>query len=368
MLPIYKKISDQLEQYISDNAITGRMPGIIRLSDELGLNRVTLAKAVRELERRGVVTICGTKGTFVNDKVKKRTTYRVLALVGCASTQQGDNRLLGHLNGISRPLGYQIIGISFEEQLFRENPGFLLNFPVDGFIFRMSSLRSEQEAILRREDIPVVSGAYRVNCPWLDMTDCSHEEGYRKLLKYLKLQGHRRIAFVEFDRISEYRHYLEKVRAIFQEYLGSDYDPRLFHYEGDSVALYQEFGEQYCDEFGKQVMKKLFSRANPPTAVVAPTDIAWGLHRQMTAAGWDIPGDVSICGIGYETFGDEYKDMTLLVYSEKEMLEWALQRLLLRIQKGNELPGESYFQEPALKINKSTGPVIKKNINKKVTT
>ena len=358
MIAIYHKICDQLETYIADNQITGRMPGILKLSDELGLNRVTLGKAFRELERRGVVTICGTKGTFVNKTITKRTKHRVIALVGITGNQM-DNLLLSHLNVLTQPDGYRVIGISFEQKMFQENPAFLLNFPVDGFIFRWSSLRREQQEILRRENIPAVSGSYKLDVPWLDMTDCDHETGYAMLFRHLRALGHRRIAFAEFGRGEEYQHYLERIKLFYRKNQGNDYEPELFYCRGIAPDMYEKYGEKYREVYARQIFEYLFSRKEPPTAIIAPSDICHALIREMTSKGYRIPEDVSIAEVRTERFGNELSELTALLYSEHEMMEWALKRLLLRLQD-SELAVECYFQKPQLKIGSSTAPV--KNI------
>ena len=85
--PIYHELSEKLERYIAENGITGKMPGVLKLSRELGVHHVTLSKAMRLLEKKGLLSINGTKGTFVTERTEKRPRHRVLALVG-ANTER----------------------------------------------------------------------------------------------------------------------------------------------------------------------------------------------------------------------------------------------------------------------------------------
>ena len=77
--PIYHELSEKLERYIAENGITGKMPGVLKLSRELGVHHVTLSKAMRLLEKKGLLSINGTKGTFVTERTEKRPRHRVLA-------------------------------------------------------------------------------------------------------------------------------------------------------------------------------------------------------------------------------------------------------------------------------------------------
>ena len=268
--PIYHELSEKLERYIAENGITGKMPGVLKLSRELGVHHVTLSKAMRLLEKKGLLSINGTKGTFVTERTEKRPRHRVLALVG-ANTEQADcKELLAKLNEYSLESGYNVIGITFEEQLFQRNRRLLLNFPVDGFLFRMSSLRKEHAELLRQENIPIVSGARKEGYPWLDQTDCDHDAGYSMLLDSLIALGHRRIVFLEFDRIEEYRFYLNNIRRVFQRKLGSAFDPELFYTKETGYDLWREYGEEYWNLYPKHAVRHWFSLPEPPTAIIAP--------------------------------------------------------------------------------------------------
>ncbi len=350
MKPIYCQLSEKIEQYIVDNAIRGRMPGTVRLSNELNVNRVTLIKAMHELERRGVVTICGTKGTFVNDKQNRRTRHRVIGLVGTGLEGRQGQSVIAELNRIAKPFDYRVVGIIFEENMFKENPGLLLNFPVDGLLFRYSTLRREQEELLRRENIPMVSTARRDDCPWLDMVDCDIEAGYGELLRYLKSLGHRRVAFVTFDRSPEYRPYLDCVRAMFERELGRDYDPDLFYAKEFASDVYRKYGEKYREKCSIQVLQYFKSLKRFPTAIVLGMDI-WGeLQTELKKIGFRIPQDISLAAIQAKEMVVD-PNLSAVVYDEREMLEWGIKRLIDRLMGKQVTPGchliKMYFNRGA---------------------
>lgn len=351
--PIYHELSEKLEKYIADKGITGKMPGVLKLSRELGVHHVTLSKAMRLLEKKGVLSINGTKGTFVTEK--KRPRHRVLALVGANMEQAESKELLSKLNEFSLESGYSVIGITFEEQLFQRNRRLLLNFPVDGFLFRLSSLRKEQAELLRQENIPFVSGARKEEYPWLDQTDCDHDAGYSILLDRLIALGHRRIAFLEFDRIEEYRFYLNNIRRIFQRKLGGAFDPELFYTKATGYELWREYGEEYWNLYPKRAVRHWFSLPEPPTAIIAPLPLTVRLRGILAQMNVRVPQDVSLMFVNHTSALPE-SDFSGVQYDEEEMLIWGMRLLLERLGGGHPEP-QHYFQKPVFLSGGTTGQV-----------
>ncbi len=356
--PIYQNLSEKLEKYIADNGITGRMPGVLKLSRELGVHHVTLSKAMRILEQKGLLSINGTKGTFVNQSSVKRPRHHVIALVG-ANTEHGeDKEILSKLNEEARKSGYSIIAVTFEEELFQKNKTILLNFPVDGFLFRMSSLRREQAELLRREEFPMVSGARKEGYPWLDQTDCDHYAGYSLLLNRLINLGHRRIAFLEFDRVPEYRFYLDNIRHVFEEKLGEAFDAELFYTKSKGRELWDEFGELYWEVYAERALKHWFSLPEPPTAIIAPLPMLIRINGILEKKKISVPQDVSLMFVTHAS-KIQYEQFSGILYDEYEMLLWGFRRLVERLN-GASLEPRQYFQKPFFHEGKSVGKVLKK--------
>lgn len=360
IVTIYHKLSEQLEKYIAENGITGRMPGVLKLSRELGVHHVTLSKAMRLLEKKGILSINGTKGTFVNKLSDQRPKHHVIALVGANAEQVESKEILANLGEAARKSGYSVIGITFEEELFQRNKTLLLNFPVDGFLFRMSSLRKEQAELLRREKIPMVSGARKDDYPWLDQTDCDHDAGYRLLLDRLISLGHRRIAFLEFDRVPEYRFYLNNIRRVFEEKLGDAFDPELFYAKEKGRDLWLEYGEAYWSIYPARAMKYWFSLPEPPTAIIAPFPLLFRIRNLAGEMGLRVPQDLSFMFVSH-SYKPECIDFSGIAYDENDMLSWGLHCLLDRLN-GKEMGPQHYFQKPVFQEGKTYGKASDKNV------
>lgn len=65
----YEQIAADIESQIRSGEIPvrGALPSIERLAEEYGVARMTIVRAARELEARGLVVRLSGRGTFVRD-------------------------------------------------------------------------------------------------------------------------------------------------------------------------------------------------------------------------------------------------------------------------------------------------------------
>lgn len=133
------ELSYRLEKYISDRGITGRLPGLYKLSRELGVNHVTLFKAMHYLAEQGKLEIVPCRGTYVVNPNREKRNYRAVGVVGYYYSVDEAAVLFNALNRQFSLNGYRVIRIASSPQLLAENPELFLHFPVDGFIFVGSS-------------------------------------------------------------------------------------------------------------------------------------------------------------------------------------------------------------------------------------
>ena len=329
MRTIYHQVSDRIEQYITDYGITGRMPGILKLSNELGLNRVTLQKAFRELERRGVVTICGTRGTFVNNEAPQRPRYRAIGILGAPGNENDDKDHFPY-----QPVekdGYQLIGIN----LRRMTPELLEQFPVDGFIMLGSYGKSAAMNYLLKRNIPVVANL-NIDANLIDRVEFDHYNIFGSILQRLKVLGHRRIAYVDFLREEEFQFYPEQIRKAFQDNLGADFDEKLFYVTDFSSNVWRQAGERYWRVYADRALSYFLEQPEPPTAIVWSGKIE--IYEAVRERGIKIPEEMSLFGVMLYRFGDR----TVMRPKIEELQNWGYQRLLMRLNN-RELPLETYL-------------------------
>ncbi len=356
--PIYRDLCLKLEKYIADNNICGKLPGTRQLSREFGVNHVTLLKALHLLEEKGIIFIEPAKGIFTFQS-RKRPLHRVLALISANLELPRNREIQSKLEQYLKKSGYNLIGISFDSALFKDNKQLLLNFPVDGFLFRFSSLRNDQAELLLKERIPFVSCARRKDLPQTDQTDCDHNFGYSLLLDKLLSMGHRRIAFCEFGRIPEYRPYLEDIYSLFAQKLGDSFDDSCFYVRETGLEMWEKYGENYRDIYPRRAVEYFLNLKNPPTAIVAPYHLLSGIYKILCEKGIRVPQDISLASMNYASENASSVNFTRIVYDEEKMLFWGIDRLLAKLADNPPAEPAYYFQKPEFHPGKTTAVLSK---------
>ena len=356
--PIYRELSQKIENYIIDNNIRGKLPGTRQLSAKFGVHHVTLLKALHLLEQKGILIIDPARGVFTTSPAERKSS-NVIALISANLEHPGNREMQAVLEKYLAGSDYNLIGICFDSQLFENNKRLLLNFPVDGFIFRGSSLRNAQAELLLKEKIPFVACSKRQDLPQIDQTDCDHSFGYSLLLDKLIEMGHRRIAFCEFGRIPEYQSYLKEIYALFSKKLGNSFDKDCFYVRETGLALWEKFGEEYWNIYPRKAAEHFLNLNNPPTAIVAPFPLLSRIHKHLLNMGIQIPRDISLASMNYSNEKSVHTDFTRIVYDETQMLCWGAERLLAKLADYSLEPA-SFFQKPVFIAGETTCPPSKK--------
>ncbi len=351
---IYARLLDDIERYRPG----AKLPPEREYCRHLKIARETLRHALLRLEKEGRI-IRSQAGTFIAAPKTGGKKYGMVALVGSKGGYQHD-QVLDELNLMAKARGYQVIGITFEEELFRSKPGVLLNFPVDGFLFRVSSLREEQIDIMQQNHIPLVAlnrmdTQIQQNHQFrLDWAECAIVAGYGLLLDQLIACGHRRIAFFDFNRTPEYRYFHRDLWNLFQEKLGKHFDKELFYIGGSSADWWRKYGEEYTNRYARQAADKLFNLAEPPTAVAAAYPLVAALKTHLTARGLQVPLDVSLMFAQTTGMSRNFGDFSGIWFNELVKLRWGLDRLLLHIENPKLEPA-TFLQEPLFIEGTSVG-------------
>lgn len=289
--PIYSSLSEKLEKHIRENKLSGRLPGINLLCKEFGVHQVTMSKAVKLLEKKGILTVNSTRGTFINDKADCRPVYKVIGIVGFNYIQKHEG-FINILNSVTEKSGYAAIGITIPPNCFEKNPELLANFPVDGFLFCCSSLTVNVARYLHRTGIPFVACNRRPDLDWISTVDFDHEAIFGSVTKYLESRGHRRIAYVSPLSVNEYQHHVKWMRDIIcgtqQDHFRKEYF-YTFPIEWRELSGHRDFStavERMLEYFG--------ALPKAPTVVIAPALIAGEVIRQLEQSGLKCPDDLSV--------------------------------------------------------------------------
>lgn len=350
--PIYHSLSEKLEEYIHDRGLIGRLPGLGPLSREFGVNQLTMSKAIRLLEEKGLVTINGTRGTFVNEERRSRPVYKVIGLVGVTKLDERDY-ILDHLEPYAERSGYHLLGITGSMELFTTRTQLLTTFPVDGLIFCYSSLTSGIADYLRSERIPIIACNRRPDIPWLDTVDFDHDAHYRKIFAFLKKLGHRRIAVLALPVSDEYRHHKEWINSICRKYLGEDYDDELYYHLPNLGPCPSK--REDVRPHVRRILEHACSLAEPPTAFLAPSEYIVELKPQLLERRICVPEDVSLISWGSRL----PQEFTQIYFDYRKIWLHGLRRMLQLLNRQAEQPEKKLLKMPCIR-GESTAPAPSK--------
>ena len=265
---IYKETAEKILDHIRQNQYTGRIPGMLKFAQLLCCHHKTVKKAVHFLVEKGILEVRGTSGTFVREKKNKRPKRNIIGIVGISVGPLTED-FLRPLRIKAEESNYSLMTIEFNGTLFRENRTILQNFPLDGILFRGSSLLKEQFQYLIRDRIPFTAAVPSLT-KYCDVVEFDHAAAYGKLLKELQAKGYKRIAFIEFARPPEYRYYIKNIRKVFMEILQEDFDSALFHILESSLCYINNYGRNAGERFLTDAARYFSAMEEPPEILISP--------------------------------------------------------------------------------------------------
>lgn len=219
--PMYKQLQLELERLIAENIlkVNAKLPGENDFSNQLGLSRTTVRKALESLEKSHLIYKIQGHGTFVGSKPpttfnngEKSRQEKFKQLIGVV-VPNITNEIYPHIiSGIEQAVQpWQVCvfsansGGSRERELRIVNE--MLNNSIDGLI--LEPLYTEQD----RKDLRLVSLLEKLKIPVVLMNndipafECSKimqddEGGGRLVTEHFLEHGHKRIAIIYNDRIN----------------------------------------------------------------------------------------------------------------------------------------------------------------------
>lgn len=304
----YIDLSVSIEKGIKDGLWKERLPSVRQLSKELDADPATISKAFKFLSEKGIVTIQGNKGTYITQP-GKGTKHKVIGLVGIKTDHPIHFEEFSIMEKTASENDYEIIGIAHKNDLFINNPGLLLKFPVDGYIFMYSSLTFEIAAFLRTNGVPFVSCNRPVGIPGVSWVDFDSEGSFEKSMRYLIGLGHKRIAYMEI--YNPRYNYTERMLATYKKVLsgnGITFDKSLFIseekgrysiYGDDYLKMHNAYGI-YCAEMIIKIKEK------PTAALITYPGIAYSFIRELKKHGLNVPGDIAVMTHNYPNTKDDF--------------------------------------------------------------
>jgi len=325
----YITISEQIEKAIADNVYQGQLPGLYKLAENHKTTHITISKALRLLEEKGLVSVNGTRGTFISENSNFRK-HRVIGVIGF----NGDEKELEAIEKVASEFRYHTVALGFNSslrQLLQDSPEFLFKFPADGYIIAQSFLTSKLATVLRSNGITFISTNRIIKPVGVSWTDYHAEGNLLKIINKIKSYDHRRIAYVEFTNL-KYQ-YSKRVHKAYQKimHLSDGFSKEYFFSPGTQEEYLQHHSSDYYSRFAEDAVKWLLGLKQRPTAVVVLSiTVADFMIENLKKVGIAVPEDMSI--VTYHERGENKKHLAGLHLDFVERATQASRILLNQIK------------------------------------
>lgn len=293
----YAEISSDLENRIASGEIQERLPGIIKLVSEYKTGQATVKKAISLLEKKGLVTINKTHGTFVSSGKSSRRKYGMIGIVGGINNKRkGWDSLLEDVAVYSRKYNHHITYIGIDPDMLKKQPELISSFPVDGLIFIQSTISRNIVLELRKKGIPFVSAIAFRDVPGVNWVDFGTMDTFAAITDRLVPEGRKRIGFAMLKN-SEYGfqgEVLEGYKKSMEKH--GCYESELFFRADSYLSFYKKHGEDCFKAFGQQAADYFLSLKSKPDTVflMSYNDAAEEFQKKMEAVNLKMPQDISL--------------------------------------------------------------------------
>lgn len=293
----YVEIANDLESKITSGEIQDRLPGIIKLINEYKSGQATVKKAVKMLEKKGIVTVNKTHGTFISGEKYVREKYGSIGIVGAINDKRkGWSSLLEDIEIFSHKYKYHITYIGIDPDMLKKKPELISSFPVDGFIFIQSTISRDIVLELRKKGIPFVSAIAFHDVPGVNWIDFGTMNTFESIVDSLIKDGRRRIGIAMFKHLEYgfqdevfdgYKRCMEKHNC---------YDPELFFSTEPYLSFYKQYGENCFNVFGQKAADYFLNLKNKPDVVflMSYRQAAEEFQKKMTIRNLDMPSDIAL--------------------------------------------------------------------------
>ncbi|MHC4915059.1 MAG: GntR family transcriptional regulator [Planctomycetota bacterium] len=359
---------ERLEQLIRDGKLRGRrLPGERELAEQLGVCRVTLRRALAQLEREGRLERRHGSGTFVSEAPPRRGRRRSARVAVLGPVHYEDLPgwdLRGEMVlGMRRQAPRSAAEVSVlaadraEEAEIVADPSELRRF--DAFVCMGDEDPEliDRLVALDRGPVVVLDGYVR-GLPVTMVVD-SGMQGMREVTRHLLALGHRRIAFIDcFEREALNPEKFAGYRAALLE-KGIATDESLVAVPDRPDGLYDgpEIGRYDVESFVGRAVENFMKLPDPPTAIIGFDDgRALPAARFLEERGLRVGTDFSVAGFGDQAARRGWADW--LTSSRIYPRKMGREALKAAIERAGKPPREArtVFVPTRLQIRKSTCP------------
>ncbi|KQZ82844.1 LacI family transcriptional regulator [Mesorhizobium sp. Root157] len=329
-------------------------PKIKDIAERLGVSPATVSRALADtglvaeptLSRiREAASALNYRPNVSARNLRTRRSMAVLLVV----RDIGNPFYLDILKGVeaaARAAGYSVLMGNAENDPAHETEYFdmLRDGHADGMILMTGSLPPGQASRDRLPpDLPVVVALEMIEDAGFPHVQIDNAAAARQAVEHLIGLGHRRIAHISGP--------VPEVMSLKRR------EGYRIAMRGAGLAVpegYEQRGD-YLLQSGRDACRRLFSLAEPPTAIfLANDEMAFGAIHELRRIGCDVPGDVSVVGFDDLYLSEAFFPPLTTVAQPRTEIGKRAMGLLLDMFAGGSAPKQPLVLETTLKIRGTT--------------
>ncbi len=341
MIPIYQTIIDSIISKIEsgDYSEGEKLPSESQLVLEFKTSRITVTRALKELELTGVIYREKGRGSFVAQKSVKSNNVISLIIPHKADFFSGGQQYIRSVYKYCQKKGY-LCSVHYSEQSSKKERAILedvISHQVAGII--LYPIDNKNIDIISRiliQKCPIVLLDRKLNEVDLPVVESDNYQGALDAVNYLLQKGHRRIAFVGVkDAHSVTERYKGYCRALIDMKIPISQDIIFTHYKNNAP---DDIQETLDIEGADTIINGLLSLKPAVSAVFCVNDlIAFQLMKAAQKREINIPEDLSFVGFDNISFPAENDIVLTSVEQEFDQIGKACVQLLWnQIESGND--------------------------------
>lgn len=341
MIPKYQIIIDSIinKIQIEDYKESEKLPSESQLVLEFNTSRITVTRALKELELTGVIYREKGRGSFVAQKSVKSNNVISLIIPHKADFFSGGQQYIRSVYKYCQKKGY-LCSVHYSQQSSKKERAILedvISHQVAGII--LYPIDNKNIDIISRiliKKCPIVLLDRKLDEVDLPVVESDNYQGALDAVNYLLENGHRRIAFVGVkDAHSVTERYKGYCRALIDMKIPVSQDIIFTHYKNDRS---EDIQETLDIEGADTILDELLSIEPLVSAVFCVNDlIAFQLMKAAQKRDVMIPGDLSIVGFDNISFPTENDVILTSVEQEFDQIGKACVKLLWdQIESGND--------------------------------
>ncbi len=269
-----------------------KLPPIRAISDSLGMNYLTVRKAMKHLAEEGIVRIQHGAGTFVADLPKKPEKKTINIVLACRKymldVTQHHPAIGAYIAGAHKRFDsskYMIQPMFYKEYKFLEDIGdAILSNGTAGVVITDAGTTKRDYEFLRANDVYVVNMNYFVDgVDWVANVETDTKSVFRQAIEHLRGLGHKRIGFIGYESMPE-NYSFDRIFAslVFEHRLGN---PKEL-----TILISNPTGDPHWED-----VEDFFDISPLPTAVIVSDEfLADVLLASCERRGIKVPDDLSI--------------------------------------------------------------------------